>query len=132
MKDKVEELDKTGGVYYNYCKTHQEPKKDYVGETERVLRERQYEHRVIDHETASRAASIDHPKKKERRITEQIGRRRSQRNVRRLDYKTMNDGSNQQLTEGSTEFSAQKEYTRKMNYSTGYCTLKRIGRREEC
>ena len=47
MKDKVEDLDKTGAVYYNNCKKHQ--KKDYVGETDRVLRERLYTNIVSSH-----------------------------------------------------------------------------------
>ena len=56
MKDKVEILDKTGAVYHTECikkKCREErPKDDYVGETERVTRERLYEHRVIDHNTS--------------------------------------------------------------------------------
>ena len=51
MKDKVDVLDKTGVVYHNECikkKCRQEREKDdYVGETERVTRERLYEHRII-------------------------------------------------------------------------------------
>ncbi len=40
MKDKIHDLDKTGAIYYNNCKKHQDPKNDYVGETDRVTRER--------------------------------------------------------------------------------------------
>ena len=53
-------LDKTGSVYYNYCKKHTNPKNDYVGETDRVNRERGYEHGIIDHKTAKRSASLDY------------------------------------------------------------------------
>ena len=50
MKDKVEDLDKTGVVYYNTCRKH--PGSTYVGETERVLQERMYEHRIVSHQTS--------------------------------------------------------------------------------
>ena len=101
MKDKVEDLDKTGAVYYNNCKKHQ--KKDYVGETDRVLRERLYEHRVIPHKEAKRSASISHPdeeKEQEEQNTNQRQTRRSSRNVKKKDYKKMNEGPKIETTEG--------------------------------
>ena len=55
-KDKVNDLDKTGAVYYNDCIKHK--RNDYVGETERVTRERLYVHRIIDHKTSKRLASL--------------------------------------------------------------------------
>ena len=105
MKDKVHDLDKTGAVYYNDCKKHVEPKKDYVGETDRVNRERQYEHRIIDHKTANRAASLTYKDKEEKKATT-TATRRSARTNKRKDYKAIQDGANQLLTEGNTEFSA--------------------------
>ena len=45
VKDKIHDLDKTDAIYHIKCKPHQE---NYVGETERVLRARMYEHKVID------------------------------------------------------------------------------------
>ena len=106
MKDKVELLDQTGAVYYNNCKKHPDPKNDYVGETERVLRSRQYEHRTIDHKTAKRSASL-HIEPNEEVEKEPQGARRSERIKRktRRDYKAESEGSNQLLTEGGTEFS---------------------------
>ena len=106
MKDKVELLDKTGTVYYNQCHRHKEPKKnDYVGETDRVLRKRLYEHNVIDHKTSERAASLSYPE--EKRTEEPQGRRSARlKEKKQKDYKAMQTGSNQPLTEGSTEFSA--------------------------
>ena len=104
MKDKVENLDKTGAVYYNWCKKHE--KQDYVGETDRVLRERMYEHRVIDHKTAKRAASINHhEEEKEKPKISKEPTRKSSRIKTRKDYKSISEGT-QPLTEGSTEFSA--------------------------
>lgn len=104
MKDKVEKLDKTGAVYYNKCKKHAE--NDYVGETDRVLRERMYEHRIIDHKTSTRAASIQHTEEDVEEEQEQRGLRRSKRKVTKKDYRRIHEGTNQILTEGNTEFSA--------------------------
>ena len=112
MKDKVEDLDKTGAVYYidckrEVCKEVRKKKSDYTGETDRVTRERMYEHRVIDHKTAKRAASIDHEEEEKGR-TEKVGTRRSERqkDKKKKDYKVINEGSDQILSEGNTEFSA--------------------------
>lgn len=105
MKDKVESLDKTGAVYYNVCKKHE--KASYVGETDRVLRERLYEHRVIDHKTAKRSASLSSiPEEQPGTSTALQPTRRSTRKKKVIDYKAMDRGTNQQLTEGNTEFSA--------------------------
>ena len=107
MKDPVHPLDKTGAVYYNNCKKHPTPKNDYVGETDRVTRERMYEHGIIDHKTAKRAASISHPEdeKKKAKPTRK-GTRTSKRNQPQKDYAAIHHGKNQRLTPGNTEFSA--------------------------
>ena len=104
MKDKVHELDRTGAVYYNQCKKH--PKNDYVGETDRVLRERLYEHRVITHKKAKRSASLNQEEDKEDQRRTTRDRSRSMRERKKVDYKASHEGTNQQLTAGSTEFSA--------------------------
>ena len=108
MKDKVATLDQTGAVYYNNCKKHPDPKNDYVGETERVLRGRQYEHRTIDHKTAIRSASIQEETGSKESEEERQEVRRSERikGKKKRDYKADDKGSNQLLTEGGTEFSA--------------------------
>jgi hypothetical protein len=91
MKDAVHPLDKTGAIYYNDCLKHQVPKKnDYVGETDRVNRERQYEHKVVDHKTAKRSASLAHEEDVGTTTTTTTAPRRSTR----------------LLTEGNTEFPA--------------------------
>ena len=59
----------------------------------------------MDHKTSTKAAS-DPDNRKEDDKREPSGLRRSKRNVKRKDYKTMHEGTNQALTEGSTEFSA--------------------------
>ena len=107
MKDKVEMLDRTGAVYYNLCKKKdcdEKPKNDYVGETDRVLRGRQYEHGTIDHKTANRSASIDHGD--EVQPQQRRSRRTTRSTSKQIDYKTLHEGSDQPLTLGSTEFSA--------------------------
>ena len=108
MKDKVELLDQTGAVYYDWCNKHSNPKNDYVGETDRVIRGRQYEHKTIDHKTATRSASIQEEPENEVRNEEVSGVRRSVRlrGKKKRDYKAEDTGSNQILSEGGTEFSA--------------------------
>ena len=111
MKDKVEMLDRTGAIYYDWCKKGEEcnerKKNDYVGETDRVIRGRQYEHRTVDHKTANRSASINHEDDdKPEPEPEVIPTRRSSRTTRiKIHYKKMNEGESLPLTEGSTEFS---------------------------
>ena len=100
---RVETLDKTGAVYYNTCKKH--PESTYVGETERVLRERMYEHRIIDHKTAKRYASLSYNEEEEEEKEEQQTKR-STRLKKKVDYKAIQSGTDQQLTLGNTEFSA--------------------------
>ena len=96
--------DKTGAVYYNRCKKH--TKSDYIGETNTVFRERLYEHRTINHKTSTRAASIEHTQERDEREQKQSDVRRSKRTMKKRNCKTMHEGTNQQLTEGNTEFSA--------------------------
>ena len=101
MKDRVEPLDKTGAVYHNECKKHKGS--NYVGETGRVFRERLYEHRIVDHKTAKRSASLDY--KEEKEPLRPTGQRKSSRTTKRKDYIRLNDGANQLTSEGNTEFS---------------------------
>ena len=72
-----------------------------------VIRGRQYEHRTVDHKTANRAASIHQEDDKEPEPEpEERSTRRSTRSTRKkIDYKKMNQGSDQPLTAGNTEFS---------------------------
>ena len=101
MKDKIEKLDKTGAVYYNRCKKH--TKSNYVGETEYL--EKDYTNRIIDHKTSTRAASIEHTQERDEREQEQSGVRRGRRTMKKRNYKTMHEGTNQLLTEGNTVLS---------------------------
>ena len=96
-KDKLDPMDKPGVVYSIYCNAHQA---HYIGETGRAARERFYEHRVISHKDSKRSHSlpteiVDIPQESE-------NIRRSKRDVKRVDYKALNSGSNQLLTVGDT------------------------------
>ena len=89
-------------VYHNVCNKH--GGSNYVGETGRVLRERLYEHRILDHKTAKRSASLNH--EDEVKDKGQAGTRRSSRTKKTKDYKRIHEGADQVLSEGNTEFSA--------------------------
>ena len=105
MKDQIHPLDKTGTVYYNNCKTHNN--QGYVGETGRVLRERLYEHKIIDHDTSKKAASLRQTTIEEETQTNvRRSARINQRTRRRTNYQDVHTGRDQPLTEGNTEFSA--------------------------
>ena len=92
-------------MYQEKCR-EERLKDDYVGETERVTRERLYEHRVIDHKTSKMYASLKKPEEKEDPARTAPNLRRSARNKPRKDYKAIQEGTNQLLTEGTTDFSA--------------------------
>ena len=72
------------------------------------LRGRQYEHRTIDHKTATRSASIQEEAEDKKDGEERQGLRRSKRltGKKKRDFKAEDKGTNQLLTEGGTEFSA--------------------------
>jgi len=59
-----------------------------------------HEHRIIDHKTASLTQEDQQQKP-----PEMTGLRRSTWKRKQVDYKAINEGSNQQLTVGNTEFS---------------------------
>ena len=98
-KDKLHKMDKPGVIYSIKCHAHNS---HYVGETGRAGKERLYEHRVISHLDSKRSHSLE---KVEVANLEQEGDpqvRRSKRNLKRVDYKTLHNGSDQLLTTGST------------------------------
>ena len=100
-KDAVHHLDQAGVIYQVECKKHNV---SYVGETERALKARAYDHRVVSHKDAR----ISHSLKKEGEDTRvvQAASTRPRRNVERIDYKKLNSGEDQPLTPGSTPVSA--------------------------
>ena len=100
MKDKVHDLDKTGTIYHIKCNKHS---KEYIGETERVLRSRLYEHKIITHKEANTSHSLT---TKDNEIRQDlVSNRKSCRNKNTINYKDMHEGKNQILNEGNTEVS---------------------------
>ena len=82
-----------------------------MGETDRVWRSREYEHRVVDFKTSKTAASIDlsdEEKKKEdsKKDVRKQPTRKSSRTKKGVNYKELNEGKKEPLSEGSTEFLA--------------------------
>ena len=100
MKDKVHPLDKVGAVYRANCKKHNS---NYVGETDKALKERGYEHKLVTHKESTESHSIkkimidDH--------NTAVNARRSTRNTTRRDYKRMHTGADIHITEGQSEVS---------------------------
>ena len=93
-------------MYYHECikeTCNDDKQKDYVGETDRVWRERQYEHRVVDHKTAKSSAALKKPETVS--VESGIGSIKSKNNTnkKKKNYKDVHTGADQQLTEGNTE-----------------------------
>ena len=72
MKDKVHDLDKTGTVYKVDCTKHGT---EYIEETDRALKVRAYEHRVVEHKHSVISHSIKRPEQQNGKETS--GTRRS-------------------------------------------------------
>ena len=100
-KDEVDPLDKSGAIYSIKCSKHDG---HYVGQTDKAMKERLYEHRVLDHEDAKRSHSLG-GKKESCVEREPTGERRSRRNTEKVDYKAMHNGSKQFLMLGKTAVS---------------------------
>ena len=102
-KDKLHDLDKAGVLYQVDCAKHTT---SYIGETERSLKLRAYDHRVISHLDSTICHSIA-PK----RITPPTSNdsngatRKSSRNIKKIDYKALHTGGNQILNVGNTPVS---------------------------
>ena len=93
LKDSVHRLERPGANYKISCKKH--VKDNYIGETDRAMKFRGYEHGFIEHSQLKTNLTL----KKEIEITEeepQDGLRRSSRlqTKERVDYKKMDQGEN--------------------------------------
>ena len=118
MKDKVHPMDRTGAIYRTECKKHKTA--TYVGETDRALKARAYEHKIVSHKDSERSHSIAQKEKEiqpTRRSKRQSARkeseneeekrptRKSSRQTKKKDYKAMHTGEDIHLNEGQTEVS---------------------------
>ena len=95
-KDRLDPMDKPGAEYHIKCEKHHA---DYVGETRTQTTEQMYNHRVISHKDRMRSHSLKQEVEKEE---VELGTRRSNRNLQKVDYKAMHSGSNQMITTGDT------------------------------
>ena len=104
LKDKVHPLDVAGCVYQASCKVCKDV--HYVGEADRCLRLRAYDHGLITHKEANRAHSLTPAQTPDEPEPEPIptGLRRSNRNKEkeRVDYQALHSGSATRLNVGSS------------------------------
>ena len=86
--DKVDKMDKPGVVYQIKCKKHHNI--TYIGETERAMKYRAYEHGIIEHKDIKRKLEEKTPEV----TVEDATRRRSPRlqKKEKIDYKKMDEG----------------------------------------
>ena len=120
MKSKIDPMDRVGAVYEVECKRH---KDDYTGETDRALKYRGYEHKVITHKESERCHTI---KGKEKNNIEGQGNqetRKSARNTKKKDYKKMDSGSDIIMNEGNTEVSKHMAH---LEHEEGDVTIKAL------
>ena len=96
MKEKIHPLDKVGAVYQINCGKHKEL---YIGETNRALKKRGYDHRVVTHKNSEESYTLK--KDEQNNEGDEIGRK-SRRNIKKKDYKAIDSGRNIIMTEGET------------------------------
>ena len=103
MKDEVDDLDRGGIVYHVECEEHKE---SYIGECERAMKNRGYEHKIINHKDSERSHSLKTMEEGEE-IDIHLTNRKSQRlaTKEKINYKNINDGKNIILNPGQTEVS---------------------------
>ena len=103
MKTKVHPMDRVGAVYKVECKRHKE---SYAGETERALKVRSYEHKIITHKESEKNHTIIINENKGEKDDKNIQvTRKSGRNIKKINYREMNSGENIITNEGNTEVS---------------------------
>ena len=100
------------------CEKH---KDDYTGETDRAMKMRGYEHKIITHKESEESHSIK--VEKEEVVTEPETTRRSTRNTKRLDYKALDRGENIVMNEGTTEV---LKHMAQYDHEKGEVTIKAI------
>ena len=106
MKDEVHKLDRPGVNYKIGCKKHE--KDSYIGETDRAMKLRGYEHGIISHKDKNKNHSI---KQKQIQVAENevseisTGQRRSTRlkQKEKVDYRKMDRGADLPKDASSSE-----------------------------
>lgn len=119
-------MDKTGVLYEVECKKHE---KKYIGETERTLKERAYDHRVIEHKAMNTYYSIKPPSTYVRRRHEDTGRPKRHQG-KTVDYKTLHAGERKIINTGDTPVSEHMALFEE-EHTEGDVTIKVIGREDD-
>ena len=83
LKDQVHPMDKSNSIYRFDCNKCD---KIYIGETERSLRYRAYEHKIITREESKTAHSLNKPKFKPQAVQQPAPSSRPRRNTTRHNY----------------------------------------------
>ena len=95
MKDPVHKMEKPGVNYQINCTKH--TKDSYIGETERTMKFRGYEHSVIEHKELLKNMSLSEKEKEKTTMIEVATQEPTRRSARtkyknKIDYKTMHEG----------------------------------------
>ena len=90
LKDQVHPMDKSNSIYKFECNKCD---KIYIGETERSLRYRAYEHKIITREESKTAHSLIKPKTKPQANQQPAPSSRPRRNTTRHNYAALHSGS---------------------------------------
>ena len=92
LKDKVHKMEKPGPLYKISCKKHPDDK--YVGETERAMKFRAYEHKMIEHKEVLKSWSLEEEIEIENEDKEEENQRKSERlkEKKKINYVNMNNG----------------------------------------
>ncbi len=100
-KDRIHSMDRAGVVYEVICETHNVK---YIGETNRALKSRAYDHKVITHAESKECHTLkeqvrgrENGRQEGRMGVSRYGRKRNEK-----DYKKLNSGEENVMTVGST------------------------------
>ena len=122
MKEKVHDLDKVNAIYEVECQKH---KVKYVGETERPLKVRGWEHRTVSHKDAHRNHTITNDTDQDQEEDANVRRSKRLKEKDPKEYKKMNEGEKLIETEGTSE-PAKHAYEYQTDHKEGDMTIKAI------
>ena len=129
LKDKIHPMDKSNAIYRFDCKKCD---KIYIGETERSLRYRAYEHKMIARKEAKTAHSLI----KTHKPTQHTGHQtapptRPRRNTNRPNYAALHSGANETWNETPDSYTEIGKHIREDHTKEDY-TFKLITTEEGC
>jgi len=121
-KENVHDLDKVNAIYEVECQKH---KVKYVGETERPLKVRGWEHRTVSHKDAHRNHTITNDTDQDQEEDANVRRSKRLKEKDPKEYKKMNEGEKLIETEGTSE-PAKHAYEYQTDHKEGDMTIKAI------